>query len=429
MSASRAGRTLLLLALVALALAGCSRQPPAAPKAAGAPGGGAVAGPPPAVPVIAMQVIQRDATVTGELVGQVSAFREVPLRAQTTGFVQKILFQPGDRVRENQLLFVIDPRPYQAALQQAQATVADAQAALARAKQDVARYAPLLPDNAIPRATYDAAVAAEKSAAAALAQRQASVERARLDVKNTEVRSPVTGQIGAQQVEIGGLVTAGQTVLATVSTLDPVYVNFSIPEADYVRFMRNAGSPQAATRQAKANRFQLILPDGSTYKYRGTFDFVERAISATGTLGVRAKFPNPENLLRPGMNVRVRLVFDEVKNALLVPQRAVTELLGKSFVTVIGADDETEQRPVTLGDRVGALWIVKSGLSPGERIVVEGMQKAPPGTKVAPTMITEAQLKHENAEGTVATPAPAAPAPASAPPAAGAGAPAATPAK
>jgi membrane fusion protein (multidrug efflux system) len=148
-------------------------------------------------------------------------------------------------------------------------------------------------------------------------------------------------------VEIGGLVSAGQTVLAIVSTLDPVYVNFSIPEADYVRFMRNAGSQQAATEQAKANRFQLILPDGSTYQYPGTFDFVERAISATGTLG----------------------------------------------------------------DRVGPLWIVKSGLSPGERIVVEGMQKAPAGTRVAPTMITEAQLTRETAEGTVATPASPTPAP------------------
>jgi RND family efflux transporter MFP subunit len=363
-----------------LALVACSKEG-ATPAAVAAP-----------VPVVAMQVIQRTATVTGELVGQVSAFREVPLRSQATGIVQKILFQPGQRVREGQLLFVIDPRPYEASLSEAQGAVADASAALARARQDVARYAPLLPDNAIPRATYDAAVATEKSAQAALDQRKAAAERARLDVKYTEVRSPVTGQIGLQQVEIGGLATAGQTVLATVSTLDPVYVTFNIPEAEYVRFMKGAGSQQAAAEQARANKFQLILPDGTVYDQPGTFDFVERAISATGTLGVRARFPNPDNLLRPGMNVRIRLVYDEIPDALLVPQRAVTELLGKQFVTVIGADNKTQQRAVTLGDRVGELWIVKSGLKAGERIVVDGMQKAPPGTTVVPTTITEAEL-------------------------------------
>lgn len=365
--------------LVFGALAGCSKQ-------ASAPA-------PAPAQVLAMQVIQRDATVTGELVGQVAAFREVALRPQVTGTVQKILFEPGQRVDEHQLLFVIDPRPYEASLSEAQGAVADSDAALASARQDVARYEPLLPDNAIPRATYDAAVAKEKSAQAVIDQRRAAVVRARLDIANTQVRSPVTGQIGLQQVEIGGLATAGQTVLATVSTLDPVYVNFSVPEADYIRFMRAAGSQQAATTQARANTFELVLPDGSAYQQPGTFDFAERAVNTTtGTLAIRAKFPNPQNLLRTGMNVRVRLTLDQIPDALLVPQRAVTELLGKQFVTVIGADNKTEQRPVTLGDRIGELWVVKSGLKPGERIVVEGMQKAPAGTIVAPTMITEAQL-------------------------------------
>lgn len=207
------------------------------------------------------------------------------------------------------------------------------------------------------------------------------------------MRSPVTGQIGLQQVEIGALATSDQTVLATVSTLDPVYVNFSIPEADYVRFVRGSGSREAAAEQARANPIRMVLPDGSEYEQPGTFDFAERAInSATGTLALRAKFPNPQNLLRPGMNVRVRLILDEIPDALLVPQRAVTELLSKQFVTVIGAGNKAEQRPVTLGDRIGELWIVKSGLKPGERVIVDGVQKAPPGTVVAPAMITEAQL-------------------------------------
>ncbi|WP_161603803.1 efflux RND transporter periplasmic adaptor subunit [Noviherbaspirillum massiliense] len=340
-----------------------------------------------------MQVLQQKATVVGDQVGEVRAFREVALRPQVTGWIQKILFQAGQRVREKEVLFIIDPRPYEANLGQAKGAVADAEAALARARQDVARYEPLLPENAIPRATYDAAVATEKSARAALVQRKAAADRARLDLEYTKVRSPVTGQIGMQQVEVGALASAGQTVLATVSTLDPVYVYFSISEAEYLRFVRGSGSREAAASQARGRPLHLILPDGSTYAQTGTYDFAERAINTTtGTLTLRASFPNQQYLLRPGMNVRVRLIYDEIPDALLVPQRAVTELLGKQFVTVIGPDNKSEQRPVVLGDRIGQLWIVKSGLKPGERIIVDGMQKAPPGTTVAPTMITAAEL-------------------------------------
>ena len=373
-------RVVVALFIAALVAAGCSKETPAPPA-------------PPPAKVVAMQVVQRDADVITELVGQVSAVREVPLRSQVSGTLQKILFQAGQRVKLNQPLFVVDPRPYQASLSEAQGAIADAEATLARARQDVARYEPLLPYNAIPRATYDAAVAAEKSARAVLDQRKAAAQRAQLDIRNTEVRSPVDWQIGTQQVEIGGLVVASQTVLATVSTLDPVYVTFSVPEADYVRYMRTRESQTPAEREARARGFALILPDGSHYPHRGTFDFVEPAVSgATGTLAIRTRFPNPENLLRPGMNVRLRVLVAQVADALMVPQRAVTELLGRQFVTVVGPDNKAEQRPVVLGERIGALWIVVSGLQPGERIVVDGTQKAPPGATVAPTLVTEAEL-------------------------------------
>ena len=371
----------------ALALAACTKS----------------AAPPPVLPrpqVLVMQVIQRDAAATGELVGEVSAFREVPLRAQVTGIVQEIRFKPGQTVREHQVLFVIDPRPYQASLAQAQGAVADSEATLARARQDVARYEPLLPDNAIPRATYDAAVATEKSAQAALVQRRALLDLAQIDVRNAKVRSPINGQIGLYQAEIGSLVTSGQTVLATVSTLDPVYVNFNVTEADYIRFVRGNESGEAAWKQAKMSPFAILLPDGTSYEHRGTFDFVDRAVnSTTGTLAVRATFPNPDNLLRPGMNVRVHLTYGNMVNALLVPQTAVTEILGREFVTVIDANGTAEQRPVTLGDRIGPLWIVKSGLHVGEQVVVSGSQKTPSGTVVSPTVITESQLDSSPASG------------------------------
>ncbi len=316
------------------------------------------------------------------------------LRPQVTGWVQKILFQAGQRVREKEVLFVIDPRPYQANLGEALGAVADAEASLARAHQDVARYEPLLPDNAIPRATYDAAVATEKSARAALVQKKAAVDRARLDLDNTKVRSPVAGQIGLQQVEVGALASAGQTVLATVSTLDPVFVYFSISESGLhpLRARQRLRAKQPPKRRAE-HPIQLTLPDGTAYPQQGTFDFAERAISSTtGTLTLRAKYPNPQALLRPGMNVRVRLIYDEVPNALLVPQ---TSGNGTARQTVRHRDRRRQQgaqRPVSLGDRVGEMWIVKSGLKPGERIIVDGTQKAPPGTVVAATMITTAQL-------------------------------------
>lgn len=397
--------SVMLVLLVACskspAPAGSGAQATSAAATSSGAGSPAAAPPPPKVDV--MQVIQRDTTVTGELVGTVSAVREVPLRAQVTGTLQKILFDAGQRVHVNQLLFVVDPRQYEAALAQAKGAVADAQATLARARQDVARYEPLLPYNAIPRATYDAAVAAEKSAQALVDQRKAAVQSAQLDVKNTEVRSPIDGQIGAQQVEIGGLVVASTTVLATVSTLDPVYVSFSIPEAEYVRYMKSHGTQEQARQQAEASTFHLILPDGTMYKYPGKFDFVQPAVSGTtGTLQLRTRFPNPDNLLRAGMNVRVIVTLAEVPNALLVPQRSVTELLGRDFVTVVGTDNTAEQRPVTIGDRVANLVIVNAGLKPGERVVVEGVQKAAPGTKVSPTTITEAQLEAQIKAGAAA---------------------------
>ena len=357
-----------------------------------------------------MEVIQRDSRVMGSLIGEVRAFRQVDLRPEVTGVVERMLFEPGQRVKLNEVLFVIDARPYESALNEALAAVADAQADRARAQQDVARYEPLLPHNAIPRATYDAAVATLKSTQALVKQRRAAAERARLDRSKTNVRSPVNGQIGIQQVEVGALASAGQTVLATVSTLDPVYVHFSVPEADYVRFVRGR-TRQAVAREARSNPIELILPDGKPYEHAGIFDFADRAVSPiTGTLALRGRFPNPDNLLRPGMSVRLQVVYEEVPDAILVPQRAVSELLGKPFVSVVDEKNVAHQRPIATGDRVGELWIVTAGLKPGERIIVDGFQKAPDGTTVVPTMITEAQLDNTPPPSLPAAGNPAAPA-------------------
>lgn len=343
--------------------------------------------PPPApVPEVIVQTITPQNTpLSVDIVAEIKAFREVELRPRVSGLVVKQYFQPGQKVKEGELLFSIDPRAYDEAALDAQAKLAESRAVLAQARQDVERYKPLLPDNAIPRQTYDQAVAYAEQSAAIVQARQASLEKAHLDRSFAEVRSPVSGQIGLQKVEVGALASAGQTVLATVSTLDPVVTYFSIPETDYIQFSKHL---QQSFKE-DARPVQLILADASTYSEGGKIDFADRAFNpGTGTLTVRAVFPNPDGLLRPGMNARVRIVYEVDQNALLIPQKAVTEMLGKQFATVVGADNRVEQRPIRSGARIGEMWVIEEGLLPGERVVVEGLQKAPPGSIVKPVSPT-----------------------------------------
>lgn len=337
--------------------------------------------PPPPPEVIVQTLAGQTTPLMVDLVAEVKAYREVDIYPRISGQLIRQSFKPGQKVKEGELLFSIDPRAYDEAIIDAQAKLAEAESVLARARQDVARYKPLLPDNAIPRQTYDQAVAYEQQNTAVAQARRAGLEKARLDRSYADVRSPISGQIGLQKIEVGALATAGQTVLATVSTLDPVVAYFSIPEVDYISFAKRF---QAQKRESKAP-IDLVLADGSTYAQSGQLDFTDRALNpATGTLTLRAVFPNPDGLLRPGMNTRVRIVHEVAQNALLVPQKAVTELLGKQFASVVLAGDKIEQRPIRTGARIGELWLVEEGLKAGERIVVEGLQKARPGTVVKP---------------------------------------------
>ncbi|WP_305075616.1 efflux RND transporter periplasmic adaptor subunit [Propionivibrio sp.] len=362
------GACSLFLCAAAVVLAACEEPAP----------------PVPVVPEVVVETLSgRTTPLTADVVAEVKAYREVDIYSRITGQSFKQAFKPGQMVKEGDLLFSIDPRAYDEAVIDAQARLAESEAVLARARQDVARYKPLLPDNAIPRQTYDQAVASEQQNAAVVQARRAGLERARLDRSYAEVRSPISGQIGLQKLEVGALATAGQTVLATVSTLDPVVAYFSIPEVDYInlarRFMQDKKEGEAKSP------IELILADGSVYGEAGQIDFADRALNAaTGTLTLRAVFPNPSGLLRPGMNTRVRIVYEVAQDALLIPQKAVTELLGKQFVAVVGEGDKVEQRPITTGARLGELWLVRSGLKAGERIVVEGVQKAQAGVVVKP---------------------------------------------
>lgn len=361
-----------LAALIALGSSACKEEV-------------AASAPPP--PEVIVQTLSGQTTpLTVDLVAEIKAYREVDLYPRVSGQIVKQAFRPGQAVKEGDLLFSIDPRAYDEAIMDAQAKLAEAEAVLARTRQDIERYKPLLPDNAIPRQTYDQAVATAQQNSAVVQARRAGLDKARLDRSYADVRSPITGQIGLQKIEVGALASAGQTVLATVSTMNPVVAYFNIPEIDYINFAKRF---QTSKAQGTAP-IELILADGSTYGQSGKLDFTDRALNpATGTLTLRAVFPNPDGLLRPGMNTRVRIVHEVAQNALLIPQKAVTELLGKQFASVVIAGDKIEQRPIRTGARIGELWLVEEGLKAGERIVIDGLQKAKPGTTVKPIAATK----------------------------------------
>jgi membrane fusion protein, multidrug efflux system len=336
--------------------------------------------PPPAMPplpVKVMAVVQRDTQVGKDLVGEVRGSQEVELMARVSGILLHKNFKEGALVKKGELLFTIDPREYRA-------QAAAAEAAARRAQQDVDRYAPLVAENAISKQIYDNAVAVAK-------QTRAQADAANLGLEYAEVRAPFDGRIGDADVFVGGLITAGQTVLATISNANPVWVYFSVSENDVLDFNRRLS--ENAVRLEDVRTVHLTLSDGSLYPLAGEINFSDRALDTrTGTYRLRAEFPNPDNILLPGMFARVRVTGRTLGQALLVPERAVIQQLGSYFVIVVGPDNKAVQKPVRPGPRVGPLWVIESGLAAGDLVVVEGVQKARPGTALQPIPMTEAEL-------------------------------------
>lgn len=339
--------------------------------------------PPPAPPPVEVKVAlvaKGDAVVTEDLAGDVRASQQVNIRARVGGVILKKHFIDGSRVEEGQVLFSIDPLELLAARADARARLAEAQANLAQANQEVERYRPLVDANAIPRQTYDTAVTTAQQSSARVDALKAVLTQAELSLGYTTVRSPLSGRIGEAQVSEGTLIAAGQTVLAIVSREDPAWIYFSISENTLLdlarRYLKGAAQPRHVT---------LTLSDGSRYPEEGHVNFADRAVDPrTGTITLRAEFPNPQRVLQPGMFVRARIVMETLSGALLVPDLAVQDQLGRKFVMVVGQGDRAEQRPVTLGPRIDDRWVVEKGLTEGERVVVEGLQKARPGTPLSP---------------------------------------------
>lgn len=373
-------KTLLVVIPILMSLAvivGCSKGPAEAP-------------PPPVVEV--MTVIQKDVPVYREWVGTLDGMVNAVIRAQVQGYLIKQNYREGDQVRKGQVLFEIDPRTFQASLEQAKGQLEAQQARWTTAKANLARVKPLAEQNAVSKKDLDDSIGAEHSARAALLSAQAAVDKAQLDLNFTKIVSPIDGIAGLAKAQIGNLVGPGGTEeLTTVSTVNPIKVYIQVSEQEYLQSGANV-----ERRRIDKEFAGLILADGSTYSHRGAFGFADRQVDVkTGTIRVAAIFPNPNNFLRPGQYGRVRVATSIHKGALLVPQRAVIEIQGKYMVAVVGADNKADMRPVKPGERIDTLWVILEGLKPGESVVVEGIQKVRQGMPVTPKAYKEIPAKPE----------------------------------
>ena len=342
---------------------------------------------PPPPGVTTTPVVQKDVPIYQEWVGNMTGNIDADIRPKVEGFLLNRLYTEGSFVKKGEPLFQLDRRQSQASVEQAQGQLERAQAALAQAQIDVNRYTPLVAQKAISQAELDNANSMKRASEAEVAGAQAVLDNAKLNQGWTTVASPISGIAGIAKVGIGDLMTPN-TVMATVSDVDPIYIDFSITEQDYLRFVRDKNN---ASRDAGRN-LELILSDGTVFPHRGHALLVNRAVDErTGTIQVRAEFPNPGNVLRPGQYGRVRAVTEQRKNALVVPQRAIAELQGIYQVGVVGADNTVTIRVVKLGPQFADMWVVDSGLEPGDKVIVDGLQRLRDGMTVAPTPFKDTQ--------------------------------------
>lgn len=348
--------------------------------------------------VVVASVTLKTIPISREYVGRTAANYTVDVRPQVKGILKTASFTEGQAVKKGQILFTIDPSEYKAALQSAQAQLAKAEADVAQTKanllkdqQDVARYAPLAKQLAIPQEQYDDSVAAEKAAEAQVEQAQAEVKgaqaainQANINLGYTVIRSPLEGVAGQRQVDPGNLVSPGMSSpLVTISSITPMRVSFNISEADYVRYITRIRNPARRQQETEKILFRVFLADGTAYPYRGRFYMAGSAVNAqTGTLLIEAEFPNPQGSLKPGQFCRVRFSAEQMPNAILVPQQAVMELQGAQAVMVVDQNHKVDLHTITVTGTYENDSIVSEGLQAGQKVIVEGQQKVRPGMTV-----------------------------------------------
>jgi RND family efflux transporter MFP subunit len=368
-----------VVGLLTAVSAGCERRVDSAPA-------------PPVPKVEVTSVIQKDVSIEGEWVGTLEGYVNAQISPQVSGYLIRQDYKEGALVRKGQVLFEIDPRPFQAALDQAKGQLAQAEARMANADINVKRDIPEAEAHAIPQSQLDTDTQSLRGAKAAVEADQAAVEQAELNLGYTKVLSLIDGIAGVNTVQVGNLV-GPSTVLTAVSQVNPIKVYFPISEQEYLR-MADGGGPGSVDFITHASRIplQLTLADASVYPHPGRIVFADRQVNAqTGTIQMVGELPNARNLLRPGQYARIQAPTGFIRGALLVPQAAVNQQQGTYQVTVVGADNRAQFRTVEVGHRVGTLWVITSGLRPGERVVVAGAEKAKEGELVNPMPYKETE--------------------------------------
>jgi len=361
---------ILAIAVTALSLAGCGRKPTATP-------------PRPVVEVV--EVEQRDVPIYHDWIGTLEGYINAQIRAEVTGYLLKQNYREGVPIKEGDLMFQIDPAPFEAVLEQAKGQLAQAEAQRDKTDLDVRRFTPLAKTSAISQQELDDAIHANLAAKAAVVSAAAAVKQAEVNLEFTQIKSPIAGIPGIPRAQIGDLVGPSTGELTTVSKLNPIKAYFYVTEQAYINFTRLYADETIRNQRAQQLELSLILADGTTYPQEGRVFAVDREVDpTTGALRVEALFPNPSNALRPGQFGRVHVKFDIRKGALLVPQRAVTELQGSYQIAVVAGDNKVHIQPIKVGERSGNAWIIEQGLKPGDRVVVEGLQKVRERTLVDP---------------------------------------------
>jgi membrane fusion protein, multidrug efflux system len=366
---SRPSQLLCASLLLFVTLAGCSskEEKPASP--------------PPGVTVT--PVVKKDVEVQQEWVGTMVGNVDAEIRPKVEGFLLTRLYLEGSFVQKGQAMFQLDKRQAQAAVEQATGILERARAALAQTDIDVRRYTPLVAQRAVSQAELDKALSAQRAMTAAVAADQAALDNAQLNLGWTTVTSPISGIAGVAKVGIGDLITPN-TVMTTVSSVNPIYVDVNVAEQEYLRFRRSGA--------VKAKDLELILGDGTIFPHRGRVLFVNREVDTrTGTIQIRGEFQNPGDLLRPGQYARVRAVTEVRKDALLIPQQSVAELQGIYQVAVVGSDNKVTIKTVKLGPQFHDMSVVESGLQAGENVIVDGLQRVKTGVTVAPVPFKDTQ--------------------------------------
>lgn len=369
---------LFLLPVTVVFVVGCG-SPKAAP-------------PIPSPEVEVASVIQKDVPIYSEWIATLDGYVNAQIQPQVTGYVIRQNYKEGSFVRQGQILFQIDSRPFQALVDQANAQLAQAEAQLGKTQMDVGRDTPLAKEGAIAQSQLDNDIQANRAAQATVKAAQAQVEQAKLNLEFTDVKSLVDGISGIAQVQIGNLVNP-TTILTSVSQINPIKAYFSISEQEYIHFAERINAETQKETPSNGPPFDLILADGSVYPHKGVGLLTNRQVDvSTGSIQIVCSFPNPQNFLRPGQFGRLRAAPDVRRGALLVPQKAVSELQGNYQLVIVSADNKASIRPVRVGSRVGPMWIVESGVKAGETVVVEGLMRVQNGATVK---IKQAQTKGE----------------------------------